>query len=163
MNSHTNGTRLVDRIPYLSLVEDLPFGVSQDKNSDEPFDRTNSKTVLIIEDEKGIRDLLEDLFEIEGYNPTTARTGVEGISRFQDHPYDLVLTDLRMPGVSGSQVARWIKLRSANTPVVIITGWDTASVRDELEDIGVNKVLNKPLILDDLISLASELTGNAAS
>jgi DNA-binding response OmpR family regulator len=74
-----------------------------------------------------------------------------------------VFTDLRMPGISGSDVARAVKQCNANTPVVLVTGWDTEPFEDEIIDSGVDRVLYKPFDMDEILSLVVELIGRSPS
>jgi DNA-binding response OmpR family regulator len=161
------GKKIVDQIPYLRLVESLPEPQTEESlvlDDDDHAPKSSShKSILIIEDEAGVRALLEDLFFMEGYDTTSAPDGQQGISRFKAHPFDLVFTDLRMPGISGSDVARAVKQCNANTPVVLVTGWDTEPFEDEIIDSGVDRVLYKPFDMDEILSLVVELIGRSPS
>jgi DNA-binding response OmpR family regulator len=120
-----------------------------------------SKNILVVEDEKGVRELLEDILYLEGYSPTGVGNGTDGISMFRKYGYDLVVSDLRLPGISGSYVAKAIKNVNPQTPIIIVTGWDTEPFIDELEEAGVDRVLHKPFNMEDIVSLVNELTGES--
>ncbi|MCI0438354.1 MAG: response regulator [Chloroflexi bacterium] len=115
------------------------------------------KTILIVEDEEGIRAVLEELLQMEGYKTTSAENGDEGLACLGQGRYDLIFTDLNMPGVSGRDIARAAKQSNPSTPVVIITGWDTNTLAAELKGDGVDRVLKKPFDMDTVLTMVSEL------
>ena len=127
----------------------------------EPQDATKQAKILIVEDEAGIRDLLEELLLMEGYRITAVDNGSDGVSRFTEEGHDLVFTDLRMPGMSGWEVAKAVKSHNSKTPVVMVTGWDTEALGSELNDTGVDRIPQKPFDMDAVLNLVSELL-NAA-
>ena len=69
----------------------------------------NMRTVLVIDDETGITEVIEEALRMVGYEVEVACNGREGIRKFNDQPYDLVITDICMPGVNGNSVARHIR------------------------------------------------------
>jgi CheY-like chemotaxis protein len=79
--------------------------------------------VLAIDDQEIIRDLLLNMFMGMGHEVRVCGSGEEGLEALAADSYDLVLTDLGMPGMSGWEVASAVKKRSPNIPVVLITGW----------------------------------------
>ena len=81
-----------------------------------------NETILIIEDEEDILNLLSSLLAGEGYNIITASNGREGIARFHEHCPDLILTDVRMPIMDGIEVLREVKTKESDTEVIILTG-----------------------------------------
>lgn len=117
-----------------------------------------STSILIVEDEAGVRELLEQMFFLEGYTTTAVDNGSDGVTQFRERPHDLVFTDFRMPGMSGADVATAIKTLSARTPVVVVTGWDPETFAEELRGVGVDHVLKKPFRMDEVLGLVSELT-----
>ena len=79
------------------------------------------KRVLVVDDEQSMCDFLAIMLGKEGYSVTTASSGEEGRDLFQGEPFDIVITDIRMPGIGGVGVLRAVKEQSAETPVVVIT------------------------------------------
>ena len=136
-----------------AIPESIKNQIQDDKTQDAP----KQARILIVEDEEGIRDLLEELLFMEGYRITAVNNGSDGVSRFTEEGHDLVFTDLRMPGMSGWEVAKAVKSHNSRTPVVIVTGWDTATLGSELSDAGVDRVLQKPFDMDAVLSLVTEL------
>ncbi len=79
-------------------------------------------TILIIDDEKNIREGLASNFELEDYNVKTAENGEEGLKLLSNGDIDCVITDLRMPGISGEEVLRRVTSETPGIPVIILTG-----------------------------------------
>ena len=115
------------------------------------------KSILIIEDEDGVRAVLEELLSMEGYKAIAVSNGFEGLSRFKETQFDLVFTDVRMPGMSGREVSKSIREISPNTPIIVITGWDPVTVKREFNDIEANVILKKPFDVDEVLDLVSKL------
>jgi len=80
------------------------------------------RKILVIDDEEHLRNLLADILESAGYQVKTAAHGKEGLLFFQTEKYDVVITDLGMPEMSGLEVAEAIKEIDPSTPVVLLTG-----------------------------------------
>ena len=113
----------------------------------------NMRTVLVIDDETGITDVIEEALRMVGYEVEVAYNGREGIRKFDDQPYDLVITDICMPGVNGNSVARHIRSSSnAATPIIGMSGTPWM-----LEDDNFDMVLAKPFPLEDLIASVQQL------
>jgi signal transduction histidine kinase/ActR/RegA family two-component response regulator len=106
--------------------------------------------VLVIEDEESIRRFLEGALTQLGHRPRLAADAPEGLAAFEDEPFDLILTDLSLPGASGEEVARAISRRSPQTPVVMLTGWADQLKVDVKPLEGVARVLAKPVTLETL-------------
>ncbi len=124
----------------------------------EVSETARETSILIVEDETGVRELLKQLLDLEGYSTTSVENGSEGISAFRRESHDLVFTDFRMPGISGADVARAIKTLSAKTPVVVVTGWDPDVFAEELANSGVDRIVKKPFDMDEILELVSDLT-----
>ena len=128
----------------------LPIGTPIEK---KPARATPSRDVppariLIIDDEPGVREILADVLTGLGHTVATCADGSSGFARFQKERFDLVITDLSMPGMSGLELARKIKAKRPKTPVILITGWgdraDTQGARANEADW----LLTKPFDLD---------------
>jgi DNA-binding response OmpR family regulator len=105
-------------------------------------------SVLVIDDEADVRDLVADVLASHGHQVTVAAGGREGLARFEAGSYDVVLTDLGMPDLDGREVARAIKSARSDTPVLLLTGW--ADTADATATGLVNGILKKPFGLDEL-------------
>ncbi|MGN0728289.1 sigma-54-dependent transcriptional regulator [Treponema sp.] len=107
-------------------------------------------TILIIDDEKNIREGLAANFELEDYNVKTAASGKEGLELISKGDIDLVITDLRMPGISGEEVLSRIATETPGIPVIILTGHGSIDSAVDAMRHGAYDFLTKPLNLDQL-------------
>ncbi len=144
-------TDSASHVAHLKLMK-KPFSGS------EACEGGRGKRILIIEDESSVRTLLEHMFILEGYQTTVAEDGNEGVASFREIRHDLVFTDLHIPGMSGTEVARSIKAISPNTPVIAVTGWGTTLSGVDMSQQTFDFIVSKPFELDQLLELASSLT-----
>ena len=107
-------------------------------------------TILIIDDEKNIREGLAANFELEDYNVKTAASGKEGLELISKGDIDLVITDLRMPGISGEEVLNHVVTETPGIPVIILTGHGSIDSAVDAMRHGAYDFLTKPLNLDQL-------------
>ncbi|MBR6081055.1 MAG: sigma-54-dependent Fis family transcriptional regulator [Treponema sp.] len=107
-------------------------------------------TILIIDDEKNIREGLAANFELEDYNVKTASSGAEGLELISHGDIDLVITDLRMNGISGEQVLAKVTAETPGIPVIILTGHGSIDSAVDAMRHGAYDFLTKPLNLDQL-------------
>ena len=119
-------------------------------------DEEDHVSVLVIENEKDIRLLLSDILTSGGHRVTSASDGIEALQLFENEYFDLVLTDLGMPAMSGWEVASTIKKMAPDVIVVIITGWGSQLDHRELEKNGVDMVVNKPFRVSQILNLVQE-------
>ena len=81
--------------------------------------------VLIVDDEKAIRDGLSRVLTSEGFSTELSDSGYSALEKLQIHDFQLVITDLKMPGMSGMEVLNAITILQPNVPVILITGYST--------------------------------------
>jgi nitrogen-specific signal transduction histidine kinase/CheY-like chemotaxis protein len=112
--------------------------------------------ILVIEDEEEVREIITDILVSHGHEVSTASDGNQGIEIFNKKDFDLVFTDLGMPGVSGWQVAKEIKKIGDKTPVALITGWSVKLNQSEMKKNGVDAVINKPFNMKQLLRLVND-------
>ncbi len=112
----------------------------------------NSKAkILVIEDDKSMRDFLKDFLELEGYSIHAAVNGREGLETIEKESFDLVITDVVMPEVDGVEVLRAIKGSSIETSVIVITGHSSIRQAVELIKMGADDYFKKPFITDEIL------------
>ena len=87
--------------------------------------RSTPGSVLIIDDEVEIRESLQALLELDGYEVHTAGDGEEGLARIAEHPFDLVLLDFALPGRSGLEILREIRTQDPLLSVIMVTAYGT--------------------------------------
>ena len=93
--------------------------------------------VLVVDDEASIRDLLAKTLALAEYDVDVAPDGRSALERMRLYPYDLLIADLKMPGMDGLTVIREAKRYKADLPVIIITGFSTESSAIEAVNLGV--------------------------
>lgn len=110
--------------------------------------------VLVIDDERMIRDLVKKALERWGYSVDSAGNASEGMTKYDKGQYDLVITDVRMPGVDGHTVARYIRNSQRNpAPVIGLSGTPWLLQNGTFDD-----VLSKPFAIQALIEKVENLT-----
>lgn len=117
--------------------------------------------ILIIDDDASLRRVLEYNLQEAGYQVTSAASGEEGLRLFEDVSPVLVITDMKMPGISGMQVLTSIKERSAETLVIVITAFGTVDIAVEAMKVGAYDYITKPFNRDELrLTVAKALQFN---
>jgi CheY-like chemotaxis protein len=104
-----------------------------------------SRKVLVVDDDPTVRKSIDRVLSNKGYAVITAQNGEEALRKLNEEKYDLVYTDIRMPGVDGLEVAEQLKARKPWTPVVIITGYGTDEAQARAKAAGVASFVQKPL------------------
>ena len=113
-------------------------------------------SVLIVEEEEVVRRAhLRSLAE-SGCHTQAAEDGSEAIRVMEQHPFDVVLLDLRMPGLDGMEVLKTLKQRWPDSEVVVITGYATLESAKEAMKLGAQNYIAKPVGPDDVIKAANE-------
>lgn len=106
--------------------------------------------ILIVEDEKSMREVLKMLLEGESYEVTTASDGLEGVSYLDKDIFDLVITDMKMPKLSGLELLKRIKEISPETIVIVITAFGTTETAIEAMKLGAYDYINKPFNIEEI-------------
>ena len=106
--------------------------------------------ILIIDDEKNIREGLATALEMDGYNTAVAENGEKGLECVNKGDIDLVITDLRMPGISGEEVLQKITSEIPGLPVIVLTGHGSIDSAVSAMHSGAYDFLTKPLNLEHL-------------
>jgi excisionase family DNA binding protein len=125
-----------------------------------PLDRPR---VLVVDDESSMRELLSKTLALAEYDVDTAPDGRSALERLRLYPYDLLIADLRMPGIDGLHVIREARRMKASLPVIIITGYSTESAAIEAVNLGVSAYLTKPFRLPQVLAAAARAMGEPAS
>ncbi len=112
--------------------------------------RNSKKSILIVEDEKLVRLVLEKKLEQEGYHIVTAANGQEAIEKIRQTEFDLVLTDLKLQDITGLEVLEEVKKVFPDTIVVVLTGYGSMSSAIEAMSKGAYYYLNKPCSDEEL-------------
>ena len=107
-----------------------------------------NENILVVDDEEVMRDFLQDV--LESFHVELACNGEEAISMLGDKKYDLIITDMKMPGKTGEDVVRFAKKKYPDAKIIIISGYSTLySVSNALK-CGVNAFLSKPFTIKQI-------------
>lgn len=109
--------------------------------------------VLVIDDDAVVGRSFNRVLSDKGYEVDTARNGEEALKDIEAQDYDVVFTDIRMPGMDGLEVAERIKARCPWTPIVVITGYGTEENEAKASVLGVSGFVRKPLTPDMIESI----------
>ena len=115
--------------------------------------------VLVVDDEASIRDLLAKTLALAEYDVDVAPDGRSALERMRMYPYDLLIADLKMPGMDGLTLIREAKRYKADLPVIIITGFSTESSAIEAVNLGVAGYLTKPFRVPQVLAAAAKALG----
>jgi excisionase family DNA binding protein len=115
--------------------------------------------VLVVDDEATIRDLLSKTLALAEYDVDMAPDGRTALERLRIIPYDLLITDLKMPGVDGLSVIREARRLKADLPVIIITGFSNEASAIEAVNLGVSGYLTKPFRVPRVLAAAAKALG----
>ena len=126
------------------------------EDREKKVDSLRKVAILVIEDEEDLSNLLSDVLTHEGHEVETAPNGIQGIEVFEKKEFDMVFTDLGMPGISGWQVAEKVKSINGRVPVALITGWATELNQSEMKDSCLDILINKPFEIKQIINLVQE-------
>ncbi len=115
--------------------------------------------VLVVDDEASIRDLLSKTLALAEYDVDLAPDGRSALERLRIIPYDLLITDLKMPGVDGLTVIKEARRLKTDIPVIIITGFSTEASAIEAVNLGVSGYLTKPFRVPRVLAAAAKALG----
>jgi len=136
-SSKRKGTTFTITIP-------IPSEIPSEKERLKDSEKVSSQRILVIDDEEGVRDVLARILGEEGHRVSLAETGKKGLDKFKQGDFDLVLTDLGMPDMSGWELAKRIKKINPSLPVGLITGWAVSVTKEKMKEKGVDFILSKP-------------------
>lgn len=115
--------------------------------------------VLVVDDEASIRDLLAKTLALAEYDVDLAPDGRTALERLRITAYDLLITDLRMPGVDGLTVIREARRLRTDIPVIIVTGYSSEASAIEAVNLGVSGYLTKPFRVPRVLAAAAKALG----
>jgi signal transduction histidine kinase/DNA-binding response OmpR family regulator len=137
------GTTFTVRIPVRDAAPAGPAAVA-------PGPAAGTARILIVDDDDLNLKMLEEALTARGHRVVSARTGQEALALFAGDSFDLVLTDLSMPGMSGWQVATAVKEGKPGVPVILLSGWAIQQDERQVREAGVDYVVSKPCSLKTL-------------
>ncbi len=136
----------------------LPIGGQEREEVTSPptLKKGKKARILVIDDEEFVRSVLSRTLAQVSHQVTLAEDGEKGIQLFKEGRFDMVLTDLGMPGMSGWEVCRMIKKISPDTPVGMITGWGMEMSRSKMEEYGLDFFISKPFDFNQILNVVAE-------
>ena len=119
----------------------------------------SARRILIVDDDAGQRSLLDSFLRGQGFDTVVVASGEKGLEALREHPFDMMISDVRMPGISGLETLKRAREEHATLPVLMVTAF--ADIRDAvgaMRDGAVN-YLSKPIDLDELLASVRQATG----
>ncbi|MBI3008985.1 MAG: response regulator [Candidatus Omnitrophica bacterium] len=113
--------------------------------------------ILIVDDDKLVRWSLIEVLNKNGYEATSTETGEEAINKIEDARFDLVITDLRLPGIGGFEVLNRVKEINPSTKVIMITAYGSEGVANEAREKGAELFVNKPFEINRIREEVKEI------
>ncbi len=138
----------------------FPLANAQEESEELP---SAHKTILVVEDEDDLRNLLSEILRERGFNVVVASSGAEGLSLFMKSParVDFVLTDLNMPHLSGKEMLLAMKESKPDLKFAVLTGFLNADEISALRSLGAVKILRKPVSIDELFDVLDSAFGSS--
>lgn len=115
--------------------------------------------VLVIDDQVGIRALLSEVFTVLGFEVIEAGNGNEGLDVMEKCKPDIILLDMKMPGLSGIETLRLIRARNHHIPIILVTAYQENDMMSEAELLGVSARLVKPFDIEELQRIVRRVCG----
>jgi len=116
-----------------------------------------SGKILIVDDQKGVRRLLEELFKKEGWEVRSAGDGLEAIQKVEELVPDLILMDVKMPNMNGLEATHEIMERNSGIPIIMMTAYGEIEVVKQALDAGVKRCISKPFDIMALRDMVNKL------
>lgn len=113
--------------------------------------KINLMKILIVEDEAGIVQFLQQGLEEEGYQISSAANGLLGFEMFKKEPFDLILLDWMLPKMTGLELCQAIRIKNKTIPIIFLTAKDTIQETIEGLQAGANDYIKKPFSFDELL------------
>lgn len=117
-------------------------------------------TILVIDDQPGIRRLLTEVLQDEGYQVITAANGYEGIQLAQNNNPNVILMDMKMPGMDGIEALKELKRQGQGDQVIMMTAYGELDMVNEAKEAGMRDYITKPF---DIMSLCQIIQDNIGS
>jgi excisionase family DNA binding protein len=127
-------------------------------NARDPVTRPR---ILVVDDDPAVRDLLGKSLQLSDYEVDLCSDGPSALEKLSGQDYDLLIVDLKMPGMDGLSVIREARRRSLELPVIIVTGFSTEANAIEAINLGVSGYLTKPFRMPRLLNVTARALGES--
>jgi len=127
-----------DRVVAEAAADQLPLG--------------NGQKIMVVDDEAAVAVMVQELLKTLNYQATVCNRPSEAIALIQKYPdrYELVITDLTMPEMNGLDLARQVRARCPDVPIILVSGFATTLTESDLKEVGICQLLPKPVAMTDL-------------
>jgi DNA-binding NtrC family response regulator len=112
--------------------------------------------ILVVDDEEDIREALGMILSMEGYDVSTASCGDAAVTQAEEVHFDLVITDLKMPGMDGVETLMTLRRRHPGLQVIVATGYASSETARRCLSEGAHDYITKPFDMDDLLRLVQQ-------
>jgi CheY-like chemotaxis protein len=125
---------------------------------------TSTKIILVVDDEENMLRTVQFILESARYRVHTARNGGEALERIRSHresggTFDLILSDIQMPGLTGLELIDEIRSLGVGAPILVMTGYGNREIAEELRRRGCTEFLDKPFEQEELLDRVRGLIG----
>ena len=152
-NLSGHGTVFCASFPVVDPIEMVP---------DEPVESATTErslNIMVVDDDEHIRGVLSDMLTLIGQESHRFPSAQKALDAFEAGKYDLVITDLGMPGMTGLELTTRLKKIQPDIPVALVTGWGAQLAEDDILSKGIFEIVPKPFHLEDIRSLVTHVTG----
>ncbi len=160
-SEYGKGTLITIQIPVSQMAEIVSETNSTDlQTAPQLINETlniNQKVLLIVEDEAEIRGIYNNILLDMGHEPVFAASGEEGIEKWKTGKYDMIISDIGLPGISGWDFIKTVRSENDDIPILVITGWGNEITSDRVSSNHINKIITKPFKFDQFINYVNEL------
>ncbi|MDA8172524.1 MAG: response regulator [Nitrospiraceae bacterium] len=115
--------------------------------------------ILIVDDDPVVREVLQEIIAGIGHRPEAAKDGLDGLRKASENEYDIIFTDLKMPGLGGMDFLKEVKKGNPGVSVVVITGYPTVEAAVSAMKEGADDFITKPFNIDSIQSIINRLAG----
>ncbi len=116
-----------------------------------------AKKILIVDDNPNMSSLLVEMLEVFDYDALRANNGIEALETVENEDVSLIITDMRMPKMTGLELLQAVKEKNPKMPVVLISGYNVDEVDSDMVDAKADGFLNKPFMMADIEKLLNSL------
>lgn len=114
--------------------------------------------ILVVDDQEGIRQLLYEVLQSEGYVVEVAESGSDALKAVEEFNPDILIIDMKMPGMSGLDVLKLLDERNCDVKPIIMTAYGELEIINEASQLGVKHYINKPFDIEDLLEIIKEVS-----